>query len=190
MKKTNCKHTKKNTLRTVLQTVLVVVIALSIGLGVYHWNAKALNKNALPMPFGVGMAVVVSGSMEPELSVNDLIVVKPCDVYAVGDVVVFSSGASLVVHRILSIDGETVVTKGDANNTADAPIRLEDIKGRVVATLPHVGAAVEFIQSTGGTLLILLLAVYFYWRSLQSEKREAEREIEEIQREIDELKSK
>ena len=101
-----------------------------------------------------------------------------------------TSSRKMKKRRILSIDGETVVTKGDANNTADAPIRLEDIKGRVVATLPHVGAAVEFIQSTGGTLLILLLAVYFYWRSLQSEKREAEREIEEIQREIDELKSK
>ena len=44
-----------------------------MGINVYLWNASSLAGNAMPMPFGFGMAVVLSGSMEPVLSVNDLL---------------------------------------------------------------------------------------------------------------------
>ena len=190
MKATNQTKTpaKKNIGRTVLQTALLVVIALAVGLGIYHWNAQSLGRNALPMPFGVGMAVVVSGSMEPELSVDDLIFVKSADHYQVGDVVVFASGSSLVVHRIMELDGNTVITQGDANNTPDDPITLRDIKGKVVFDLPYVGVVVDFVKSTPGTLLILLAAAYLYWRSIQSERKEADNELDQLRKEIDELK--
>ena len=179
---------KKNIWRTVLQTALLVVIALAVGLGIYHWNAQSLGRNAMPMPFGVGIAVVVSGSMEPALSVDDLILVKESDHYTVGDVVVFSSGSSLVVHRIIELDGDTVITQGDANNTPDDPITLRDIKGKVVFTLPYVGVAVDFVKSTPGTMLILLAAAYLYWRSVQNERKENDRELDEIRKKIDELR--
>lgn len=171
-----------------MQTTLLVVIALSVGFGIYHFNAVEIGRNALPMPLGFGIAVVVSGSMEPELSINDLIVVTPNDSYEVGDVVVFSTGGSLVVHRIIETDGETVTTQGDANNTADDPISVRDIKGKVAFAIPFAGVAVDFVKSAPGTLLILLLAAYLYYRSVQNERKEADRELEKIREEIEKLK--
>lgn len=174
--------------RTVLQTALLVIIAISVGLGIYQFNAVNIGRNALPMPFGFGIAVVVSGSMEPELSINDLIIVTPAECYEVGDVVVFADGASLVVHRIIETDGQTLITQGDANNTADDPISVRDVKGKVAFALPFVGVLVDFVKSTFGTLIILLLAGYLYYRSIQNERKEADREMEKIREEIEKLK--
>ena len=50
-----------------------LLISLVLGGTAYSWNARRLAGNAMPMPFGVGLSVVLSGSMEPTLSVNDLI---------------------------------------------------------------------------------------------------------------------
>lgn len=52
------------------------------------WRRLALAGNQVPMPFGMGVAVVLSGSMESELITNDVIIVRETNDYAVGDVVV------------------------------------------------------------------------------------------------------
>ena len=63
-------------LKDILRVTLIAFVAVIIGLKIYSWNAETLVGNAMPMPFGYGSAVVLSGSMEPELSVNDLIIVQ------------------------------------------------------------------------------------------------------------------
>lgn len=173
-----------------LRTALLVLIAVVLGFGIYNWNAASLSRNALPMPLGFGMAVVVSGSMEPALSVNDLIVVAPAEAYDVGDIVVFQDGNTLVVHRMISANGDSVVTQGDANNTPDQPISPDAIKGRVVFSLPLVGVLVSFLKSATGTLAVLALAVWLYARSVRRERRADAQKMDEIRSEIEKLKKK
>ena len=55
--------------------ILFIVISLISGFGIYSMNAKMLMNDQMPMPLGFGVGVVMSGSMEPELSVDDLIFV-------------------------------------------------------------------------------------------------------------------
>ena len=55
---------------------------------------------------GLAPYVVLSGSMEPTLSVDDLVIVRAAEDYAVGDVVVYQSGHSLVIHRIVAMSSE------------------------------------------------------------------------------------
>ena len=112
-----------------LRLPLLCLIAAMIGINLYTWNASRLAGDAFPMPLGVGVAVVLSGSMEPSLSVGDLLIVTEQESYSVNDVVVFEEGRSSVVHRIVAMDGETVTTKGDANNTEDEPFSAERICG-------------------------------------------------------------
>ena len=69
---------KKNKVgKDILRVLLLAVCGLVLGLNIYSANAKSLVGNHLPMPFGYGAAVVLSGSMEPTLSVGDLILVNP-----------------------------------------------------------------------------------------------------------------
>ena len=90
----------------------------------------------------------------------------------------------------MSVSGNRITTRGDANNADDEPILLSDISGRVVFRIPGAGAAVEFIRSPLGVLMVLGAAIVLLELSFRSERRQSQRDIEKIRAEIDELKKK
>lgn len=137
------------------------------------------------MPFGYGAAVVLSGSMEPEFSKGDLIFVKETLEYAENDIVVFQDGNTLVVHRIIEIDEDTITTKGDANNATDEPITQEMIKGEVIGCIPFVGEIVNLIKTPLGTLAVVAAAIALVEIPRRWEKQKDDDERQKI---IDEIK--
>lgn len=180
---------KKTLFKSVLRIVALALVGIFLGLNLYIWNARSLLGNALPMPFGVGTAVVLSGSMEPTLSIDDLIIVKSQDSYAVGDVVVYQSGSMLVVHRIISMDGTVVVTQGDANNTDDGEMDISVIKGAVVGRVKNAGAVVRLLKSPLVSVGLLAGAVFLTERSYRKERQKGSDELEQIKEEIRRLKA-
>ncbi len=168
--------------------LFLAVLAAVIGVNVYSLNAARLAGDVVPMPFGFGASVVLSGSMEPELSKGDLLIIVRQDSYEVGDVVVFQTGRTSVVHRIISREGEEVVTQGDANNVPDEAIPLSRIKGEVAFAIPVIGHLVNLIKTPVGTLLLLGLAVWLLESSFKKDKKEDQSEIETLRSEIDRLK--
>lgn len=172
----------------ILRLFLFIVISMTLGLSLYSWNAHKLVGTKLPMPFGVGSAVVLSGSMEPELSVDDMIIVKDTGDYQVDDIVVFEDKTIMVVHRIVDIDGDEIITKGDANNVEDAPITIDCIKGEVVASVPGAGIVVNAIKSPIGIILILGISILLIEFSYRKERNKGQKDIEKIKEEIRKLK--
>ncbi|MBR4289273.1 MAG: signal peptidase I [Oscillospiraceae bacterium] len=170
--------------KTLLRYVALGVLAVLIGTGVYSLNASHLTGNQMPMPFGYGASVVLSGSMEPALSVGDLLVVRQEASYAQGDIVVYQAGRMAVVHRITAIDGETVTTRGDANTAFDEPIAADAIKGKVVAAVPLLGYAVWALKSPVGVAATIAVAVLLVELSYRGEKAEKNAEQEKIKAEI------
>lgn len=168
----------------IVRYLVLGVLAVVIGVNVFALNASRLAGNAVPMPFGIGASVVLSGSMEPALSVGDLLIIKEQGNYETGDIVVYQSGNMPVVHRIVGISGETVTTRGDANNTNDAPFPLDAVKGEVTAAIPLVGYAVWALKTPAGILLTLTVAVLLVELSFRSGKAEKEEEKEKIKAEI------
>lgn len=76
-----------------------------------------------------------------------------------GDVITFHQNGIYKVHRIVKInDDGTLVTKGDANQSNDAPIKISDVNGKVVGVAPNVGKAASFVRdaSVGSPLLIII----------------------------------
>ena len=174
----------KNILKTVLRLVLLVVCGAILGVNVYLTNASKLVGNKMPMPFGYGASVVLSGSMEPEFSKGDLIIVAEAESYAKNDVVVFSDGPSLVVHRIIEEADETVITKGDANNVADEPIERSAIKAKVLFHVDKVGSVVEFFRTPIGIILIIGIAIALVELPRLTKKEEDDEEKQRIIEEI------
>lgn len=172
----------------VFRIAVLIVVSLLVGIAIYSWNARSLTGDVLPMPFGYGGAVVMSGSMEPAIMTNELILVKAEDSYEIGDVVVFQSGSTLVVHRIVAMDGETVTTRGDANNTEDQPVTMEQIKGRVFAHIPYVGTVVRMIKTPVATIALIVGAVLLVEIPFRKEKAKKEEDLEKIKAEIRRLK--
>lgn len=175
----------KNTLRS----LLLVFAAAVLGVNIYLWNAKSLMGNTLPMPFGYGMAVVLSGSMEPTIMIDDLIVVAAREDYQENDIVVYQNGSMLVVHRIIELQPDTVITQGDANNTPDAPVRKEMIKGKVVGCIANAGGFARLLKSPAATVTLVGGSLLLSELTLRREKKKDEDELEKIKAEIRRLKA-
>ena len=121
--------------------------------------------SALEKPFfGYRIFEVGSGSMEPILSVNDLIIIKQEDTYKEKDIVTFKSGKNYITHRIISINGDEIVTQGDSNNTSDNPITKEDIIGKFVYLLKINGFVAYLFSVTKFWILIFLIGILItFW---------------------------
>ena len=180
---------KKKILSTVLRVGVLALAGIVLGVNVYLWNARSLVGNSMPMPFGYGCAVVLSGSMEPTLMVDDLIFVKQQDAYEVNDIVVFQDGASMTVHRLIALEGDRVITKGDANNAADEPIRQDLIVGAVCGRIPVVGALARVLKTPLGLVTMLGGALLLAEMSYRNERKEGEEAVEQLKEEIRRLRA-
>lgn len=169
---------------TWLRRLLLVIISLVIGGNLYLWNAQSVLNNTLPMPFGYGFAVVMSGSMEPALRVDDLVVIHAREEYRVGDIIVFQSGNERIIHRIVAIDGETVQTKGDANNVPDAPVALSEVKGTLVLRLPGAGVIARALRNPLGIVIVLAVAFVLLEMSYRKQREEKDENQERLKDEI------
>ncbi|MBR6322296.1 MAG: signal peptidase I [Lachnospiraceae bacterium] len=137
----------------VLIGILVILVAVGI-----------LQQFRFGLRLGFGYAVVVSGSMEPNIHVNDVLLFQahqPSE-YHVGDVILYlrdegTPDEMLISHRIQSIDGNTLVTKGDANIAADAPINFSQVVGRMSIRIPYVGRAVRLLRTPLGAVIAALV---------------------------------
>ena len=167
----------------------LAVLGLFLGLNMYLLNAERVLGNNLPMPFGYGAAVVLSGSMEPTFSKDDLILVKQTDAIAVGDIVVFQSDGMLVVHRVIAVDGDMVTTQGDANNIADPAFEKSAVMGIVIGWIPRVGVVVNALKTPAGTIGALVCAFLLIELSFRKQKEKDDKELEAIKEEIRRLRS-
>ncbi len=180
---------RKMSIKRVLRMVLLVLISLFLGGSLYAWNAETLVGNAMPMPLGWGVSVVLSGSMEPNLHVNDMVLVVHQDSYAVGDIVVYQEGRSLVIHRVVSVSGDTLTTKGDANDIPDTPVALSAVKGKAITQIPLFGGVLRFLKTPVGFLLMGVLAVILFEVPYYRERKKAAKSQKALRQEIERLKS-
>lgn len=116
----------------------------------------------LALIFGYRPVVVISGSMEPAISVGDVVLYQPQGIDGIGpgSVVVFDDPAAedgTVIHRVISVDPETgnLQTKGDMNARADSnEVTAETIEGMGRLLVPYVGLPAAWMQ-TGRPLLAI-----------------------------------
>lgn len=155
---------RRRTLLILREAVLWLVAAMgvaSIGLFVVCTAA------------GVRPEIVVSGSMEPTLPTGSLVLAQPvpADQLAVGDVVSVErpEGRGLVTHRVVSVTdaahGHRELTlKGDANATADPVTYTVAEAGRVVWSMPLVGAWLSMLKTPAGLgiLAVALVALLLF----------------------------
>lgn len=152
-------------LRWAVKGLLVLLLALLLAYNGYMLVARYALGQERPTVFGYAFSVVVSGSMEPTLSVNDFIVTRAEEEYAAGEIIMFydSARGEYVTHRIVLVSGSGYATKGDANNAQDPfTVPRSAVVGKVVYSLGGVGSAVRFLQSPGGFFAVLAAGVLLW----------------------------
>ncbi len=151
-----------------ISILLTIVLAVLLAGNLYIAASKKITGNIQPTVFGWACAVVISGSMQPQIRVNDMVVFHAQKDYAVDDVIVFQTKDELVTHRVIEKTPEGFITKGDYNNAPDAEVvSRESVIGKVVLVIPAIGATAEFAQTPLGTLLLLIaLFILIAWPTL------------------------
>lgn len=185
----------KKILKTAVYCVSAVLLCAVLYSAVFTAVVKIKNPHGVAMPFGFGASFVLSGSMEPEISTDDLVFVKKPGELHVGEVVLYNTGNSNVLHRITHIDGDTLITRGDANNTDDKPISSSAVIGVYFGKIPGGGKIVRFVTSPPFVMAVvfLLMAVTITWMFVEEHNRRKKldslrAEIEKIKAENDELR--
>jgi signal peptidase I len=87
-------------------------------------------------------------SMEPRFHTGDLGILRAADSYAVGDVVAYLSTSldTVVMHRIVDLDGDRFVIQGDNNDFLDEDHPSQDqVLGKLFLRVPHGGKALATI---------------------------------------------
>lgn len=142
----------------IISKVIVVLLALLLVLNLYTIIMRQAFGVKQPSVFGFSSAVVLSGSMEPAIRVDDMVIVHKQDSYKLLDVIMYEGENSMITHRIVGTNEGAYITRGDSNNTNDPAVPAEKVVGKVVCTIPGAGKAILFLQSPLGMCMMVLLA--------------------------------
>jgi len=126
-------------LKKIIEIVLNILIIITIILVIYALiQIKVLKKDYINL-FNFTAFEVITGSMSPTIEIGDMVVVEiDKSQINVGDIIVFKEQNSIITHRVTEIKDKNIITKGDANNAKDKPIKEEYIIGKVIKTIPKI----------------------------------------------------
>lgn len=157
---------KRNWILTLVNSIAIVLIAASL----FVLLAVVLTPSGqVPQVMGYSMLRVLTGSMEPEIPEQSMLLVRQTDpeTLEVGDIISFFSpdptlNGSLNTHRIARIeaDGSSLrfVTKGDANVLEDQQtVDARQVVGKVVFISPLLGKLVSLVSNPLVFGLVILL---------------------------------
>lgn len=118
-------------MKSIVKFIFALILSILLSLLLYH---KMINSDLLTKICGISVLRVESGSMENTLSIGDIIIIKECADYKVGDIITYNvNNEYLVTHRIIEKENGNFVTKGDNNNTKDnTKVTKSDIEGKVI----------------------------------------------------------
>lgn len=127
---------------------LLVLFFVGIFLNI-AFNGGNVNEAYL---FNKRPTVIITGSMEPIIKVNSVVVLEPVSLKDLqkDDIIRYNSyNGYSVLHRVVYTTPTYVVTKGDANETNDTfPVTGEQITGRVVEIHNEFSDIISFIFGT------------------------------------------
>jgi len=101
-------------------------------------------------------------SMEPRFHTGDLGILRAADSYAVGDVVAYRSTSldTVVMHRIVDMDGDRFVIQGDNNDFLDEDHPAQDqVLGKLFLRIPHGGQVLGALRSPAVLVVLGLVTV-------------------------------
>jgi len=139
------KETIKKVWNIVSKTIVILIIILLL---VTVIRSLVFKKTDI---FGYRIYLIMSGSMEEEISVEDAVLIKETYDIQKGDIIAFQNGNSVTVHRIVNIKTEgnkkLYQTKGDNNNIEDSNlVEQNQIKGKYVTKIAGLGKVAMFLK--------------------------------------------
>ena len=197
----------KKVLSIIVLIILIPILLISLVILINSY----VRPNEVPSFLGWKPFIVLSGSMETQISAGDLVVVKQVDTNTLkkGDIIAFKENDIVITHRIDEIIQEEnttkYITKGDNNNTQDMGYVVpEQIEGKYEFKIARLGNLAMFTQTPLGIIVCLsipiLILIVIQIKDSKKDKelitqkankqKEMEEEIERLKKQNKELMKK
>lgn len=162
----------KKVLNIALDVLIAILVIFAVLISMVAISSNA--NNNVPSVFGYSPFSVQTGSMEPNISKGDYILVEPCDAanLAEGDVISFfaieQNKKIVKTHRIIDVvkvDGSVLYqTKGDANAVPDdVLVSSGDVVGKFNGkVIPFMGTVMNVLSSKWGFFFIILVPILLF----------------------------
>ena len=124
-----------------IRLINIIIILLSIIAIIVIWGfvQVSIQHKEYVNIFGYSIFSTETGSMSKTIEKGDIVIVKLGEnTLNEKDIITYKSGNAIITHRIKKIDGNTIIAKGDSNNTEDDPIEKDMVIGKVVYIFNNV----------------------------------------------------
>ena len=197
-------HIVKRCVKLVID-LLTMLVFLLLAIVIFAEAKNMISSSSYFELFGYSVFNVATGSMEPTIKQNDVVLVKKQGKYNVDDIITFYDKKDFITHRIIYKKGDVVITKGDANNTKDVSIKTDVIVGKVVKIFSNGGVWLKVVKTPSIMIMIFVTLILFDFafsfkgfkkkddnkevvkkekKSLFKKKEKEVKEVEEIKEEV------
>ena len=206
VKEKNIKLSKLDIIGIILIILFLPIIIINSTLVI----KSMINPEKVPTVFGYAPLIVISDSMDLELSKvygkpgafnkGDLIFIKeidPSDLKENDIISYLDEDDKIVSHRIIRFeehDGvKMIITQGDYSPNADPAVHPDRVVGIYKTRLAKLGGLAMFIQKPIGVLVLIGVPVLIYLAvdlvNKNKDKKESQAKNEELEAEIARLKA-
>jgi signal peptidase I len=141
----------------IFKIFFVLIFILLILLNLILLFSKFVLKKEYPDILGYSYFEVLTGSMRNEINISDIVIVKSQANYQVGDIITYKSKNYVVTHRVVKVEENILVTKGDANNISDEPIYKNQVIGKVVHKIEKAGIYIKVFTDIKVIILMFII---------------------------------
>lgn len=133
---------------------IILLIILTILIFCYA-QLKVFHKDYINF-CGYTIFQVITGSMSDTINPQDIVIVKLTQDVKTNDIITFRMGNDFVTHRMIGTEDDKIITRGDANNSQDAPIEKAAIVGKVVFIISNVAIWMQVIKEPAVIAAIII----------------------------------
>lgn len=163
-------------LKNIILNVIILLLVIFMIIGFYSLvQVKIQNKEYVNI-FGFSFFKVMTGSMEPTIKKDDIIFAKITKDVKENDIIVFEKENVIITHRIIKIEENKIITKGDNNNSDDEAIGKSEIIGKVIFTIKNVSIWKKVFSDyrvliPGGITIFLIVILTAYKEKNSKEEK-------------------
>ncbi len=160
--------------RKVLNIVIYMMIFVILILLLYSIIQRKTTGEKYTNLFGYTFLEVVTGSMAGTIEIGDGVIVKLTSDIKEKDIIVYKKEEILITHRLIKMEDNSLLTKGDANNVQDDPITKDVVIGKVIFVIPNI----HFWKKAIVVILIILICIYVIAQQIINKKTNVLKEEE------------
>ena len=130
---------KRTNLAKIITDIIIILLSIIAIIVIWEFVQVSIQHKEYVNIFGYSIFSTETGSMSKTIEKGDIVIVKLGEnTLNEKDIITYKSGNAIITHRIKKIDGNTIIAKGDSNNTEDDPIEKDMVIGKVVYIFNNV----------------------------------------------------